>query len=266
MAEPNSAEPALAYLARGWSVIPVEPGGKRPLVRWEAFQNRLPAAAEVEAWRRRWPDANLAIVTGAVSGLAVLDVDPRHDADESLRALKQEHGPMPHTVEALTGGGGRHLYFAHPGGVLRNKVGLAPGIDLRGDGGMVVAPPSIHASGRPYAWEISHHPDETRLAPMPAWLVTLARGDRDHPGQPLSHWRTLVREGVSEGARNDTIASLAGHLLWHEVDQEVVTEMLLCWNRVRCRPPLSDEEVVRTVKSIASTHARQRARDRGAGS
>ena len=263
---PDRAALARAYLARCWSIIPVEPGGKRPLVRWEAFQNRLPVPAEVEAWLRRWPDANLAIVTGAVSGLVVLDVDPRHEGDESLRALEREHGSMPHTVEALTGGGGRHLYFEHPGGVLRNRAGLAPGIDLRGDGGMVVAPPSTHASGRPYAWEVSHHPDETRLAPMPAWLLNLARGDRDQPGHPRSHWRALVREGVAEGSRNDTIASLTGHLLWHEVDQDVVTELLLCWNRVRCQPPLSDEEVVRTVRSIAGTHARQRARDRDAGS
>ena len=69
---------ALACLARGWSVIPVKAFAKRPIVRWEAFQNRLPTREEVEGWFRRWPDANLGIVTGAISGLVVLDVDPRH--------------------------------------------------------------------------------------------------------------------------------------------------------------------------------------------
>jgi len=65
-----------------------------------------------------------------------------------------------------------------------------------------------------------------------------------------------VEEGVEAGARNNTIASLSGHLLWRGVDPPVVMELLLCWNRVRCRPPLPDEEVARTVASITRTHRR----------
>jgi hypothetical protein len=258
MPESQSARAALDCLARGWAVVPIKPGGKRPLVRWESFQNRLPTREEVEAWFRRWPEANLGIVTGAVSGLVVLDVDPRHGGEDSLTQLENAHGPLPETVEAVTGGGGRHLYFAHPGGSIPNKVALAPGIDLRGDGGLVVAPPSLHASGRRYAWQASRRPGDVPLAPMPPWLPALPRGDASHPGHPLAHWRALVRRGVAEGERNDTIASLTGHLLWHEVDPEVVLELLLCWNRVRCRPPLDDDEVARTVESIRHTHLRHR--------
>ena len=215
--------------------------------------------AELAGWLRRWPDANLGVVTGRLAGLVVLDVDPRHQGDDSLLELERENGPLPHTIEALTGGGGRHVYFAHPGGTLRNKVGLAPGIDLRGDGGMIVVPPSLHASGRHYEWEVSHHPDETALAPLPGWLLRLVGGkvSRAEPlGHPLAYWRTLVHDGVPAGVRNNTIASLAGHLLWHGVDPEVMTELLLCWNRVRCRPPLDDAEVVRTCESIRLTHER----------
>lgn len=249
---------ALAYLARGWPVIPVEPRGKRPLVPWEAFQYRRPGAEELRAWLGRWPDANLAVVTGLVSGLVVLDIDPRHEGDDSLAVLERRHGALPHSIEALSGGGGRHVYFAHPGRIVRNKVGLAPGVDLRADGGVVVVPPSIHASGRAYAWELSHHPDETPLAPMPPWLLALVLGDPASPGHPPSHWRRLVCAGVAEGARNDTIASLTGHLLWHEVDPEVILELLLAWNRLRCRPPLADDEIARTVESIRRTHLRHR--------
>jgi hypothetical protein len=247
---------ALAYAGRGWSVVPLVAHGKRPLVRWAPYQRQPADPARIRAWFQDNPDANLGIVTGAVSGLMVLDIDPQHDGDDSLSDLEHRHGPLPETIEALTGGGGRHIYFRHPGGSVRNLVGLVPGIDLRADGGLVVAPPSVHPSGRRYAWEVSHHPDDTDLAAPPGWLLRLIRETAGTAGHPLAHWRGLVKAGVAEGERNSTVASFAGHLLWHGVDPEVVLDLLLCWNATRCRPPLSDDEVARTVDSIARLHAR----------
>lgn len=248
---------ALEYLRRGWSVIPIRPHDKRPTIRWLEYQHRLATEDEIKEWYRRWPDGNVGIVTGVVSGLVVLDIDPKHDGDASLAELIQEHGPLPHTIEALTGGGGRHVYFAHPGGIVRNKVGLLPGIDLRGDGGCVVAPPSIHASGKAYSWLPGHDPQHATLASLPSWLLRKATGTRQRIGHTLEYWRHLVKEGVPEGERNNTIASLTGHLLWHGVDPDVTHELLLCWNRIRCQPPLSDEEVIRTIDSITHLHDRQ---------
>jgi hypothetical protein len=245
---------ALYYLSRGWSVIPLRPRNKRPAIRWLDYQHRHATENEIRDWFCTWPDANLGIVTGAISALVVVDVDPKHGGDASLKRMEQEYGPVPRTIEVATGGGGRHIYFAHPGGLIHNKVGLAPGMDLRGDGGCVVAPPSLHKSGRHYAWIGSHEPETTTLASMPAWLLTEARTGAGRLGHPLSYWRHLVREGVLEGERNSTIASLSGHLLWHGVDPDVAVELLLCWNAVRCRPPLSDDEVVRTVESIVRLH------------
>ena len=260
MPELSSLEAALQYLARGWSVIPVRPREKRPLIRWQPYQEKQPSEDEVTAWFTAHPDANVGIVTGAKSGLVVLDVDPAHGGDDSLIDLESRHGALPDTVEAQTGGGGRHLYFRHPGGVVPNKVGLAPGIDLRGDGGLIVAPPSTHPSGRRYVWEVSHHPDDVALAAMPDWLLHLVRGPRAPAGHSLHHWRTLVSEGVSEGERNNSLASLVGHLLWHGVDVDVVLELMLCWNRARCRPPLPDAEVDSVVKSIHRLHVQEEAR------
>jgi hypothetical protein len=249
---------ALGYLARGWSVVPIRAREKRPLIAWQMHQQRRASEDDVRAWFARWSDANIAIVTGAVSGLVVVDIDPRHGGDSSLAHLEREHGPLPRTVEAISGGGGRHVYFAHPGGHVHNKVALAPGIDLRGDGGLVVAPPSVHPSGARYAWRAGQAPGELPLAPLPGWLLAEVTPDGGRLGHPLEYWRRLVTEEVPEGSRNSTIASLAGHLLWHGVDPDVVTELLLAWNRTRCRPPLTDAEVVRTVESITRLH-RQRA-------
>lgn len=250
-----SLKAALDYGRLGWSVIPVEPRGKRPLLRWQVFQYRRAGVPEIAEWFRRWPDANIAVVTGIVSGVVVLDLDPRHGAVASVERLDREHGPLPDTVEASTGGAGRHLYFAHPGDITRNRVGLLPGIDLRGDGGYVVAPPSIHGSGEPYRWVRS--PVVLYPVPLPPWILQQPAGEGAPHGHPLSHWRCLLRNGVAEGGRNDTIASLAGHLLRHGVDPEVVGELLLTWNLSRCRPPLDEVEVLRTVASIVRIHQRE---------
>jgi len=245
-----------AYTAHGWSIIPIRSGEKRPLVRWEEFQYRRPHAEEVHVWFSRWPDAGIGVVTGAVSGLVVLDIDPEHGGAASLERLQLQHFRLPTTVECRSGGGGRHIYFAHPGAFVRNMAGLAPGVDLRGDGGYVVAPPSLHASGLRYAWVGDRKPKPSDLAPLPGWVHRLAVDRPGRLGHSIAHWRRLVREGVREGERNNTIASLAGHLLRHGVDAPVVVEVLLCWNRVRCQPPLADDEVVPVVESIKRLHER----------
>lgn len=249
---------ALDYLSRGWSVIALRVKSKRPAVRWQQYQHHPASEQDVGHWFDAWPNANVGIVTGAVSGIVVFDVDPEHGGDRSLKEFEEVHGPLPNTVEAVTGGGGRHIYFAYPGVSIHNRVGLKPGIDLRGDGGYIVAPPSVHPSGRRYTWKSSHHPNSTPLADMPSWLVNLVTSKAQHGGHPLRHWRRLVSQGVEEGQRNSTIASMAGHLLWRGVDAQVVLDLLLCWNAIRCRPPLSEDEVARTVDSITRLHLKHK--------
>lgn len=247
-------ESALAYARRGWSVIPLWPREKRPLIPWARYQHHRPDEAEIRQWFRRWPRANVGVVTGAVSSLVVVDVDPLHGGDDSLKALEQTHGPLPDTIKATTGGGGLHVYLAHPGALVHNEVGLVAGIDLRGDGGFVVAPPSVHPSGRSYEWLEPDLVDHALPAPMPTWLLHLVRERGYRPGHALAHWRRLVKEGIQEGERNNSIASLAGHLFRHGIDPKVALDLLLCWNARRCRPPLSDDEVARTVDSIWRLH------------
>jgi len=251
----ENAAAALAYLRRGWSVLPIRPQSKLPLIAWEEYQHRRATEHEASEWFCRWPTANVGIVTGLISHLAVLDIDPRHGGNDSVASLESTKGPLPATVEVETGGGGRHLYFQQTM-PLRSRIALAPGLDLRADGGIVVAPPSMHPSGERYFWRRGHDPASLELAALPPWLQRLASENDVGHGRSVKYWRDLLRTGVEEGVRNNTIASLAGHLLWRGVDPEVVIELLLCWNRARCRPPLGDEEVVRVASSITRLHNR----------
>jgi len=251
---------AARLLARGWSPIPLVPRDKRPLLPWEPYRHRRPRPGELVAWRRRWPEANVGVVTGVVSDLVVLDVDPDKGGEASLAELEARFGPLPATLVVRTGGGGRHLWFRHPGEPVPCAVGLRPGLDVRGDGGYVVAPPSIHPSGRPYRFEEAAAREP---APLPGWLLALLAEARPRPGHPPGFWRRLLREGLVEGERNTKLASLAGLLLRHGLEPGTVLELLQGWNLGRCRPPLPPEEVAGIVASIVRT--RERARRAAAG-
>ncbi len=140
---------------------------------------------------------------------------------------------------------------------MRNQAGLRPGIDVRGDGGYVVAPPSLHASGNYYRWAEGRAPQQLEPAPIPRWLLQALTGARGRTGHPVSHWRSLAEAGVRQGERNTTIASFTGHLLWHGVDPDVVRALMLSWNAARCRPPLSEDEVNQVVDSIVRLHEQE---------
>jgi P4 family phage/plasmid primase-like protien len=181
---------ALAYAARGWPILPLHTAlkdgcscrkpdcstiGKHPRYHATDLRHGLKDASTDEAlirrWWSRWRHANIGIVTGKTSGLVVIDIDPRNGGDLTAEDLETEHGKFPETVENLTGGGGRQLFYQHPGGDRRVSAHtLGPGVDIKADGGYVVAPPSRHASGRRYEWEVSSHPDDITVAPLPPWF------------------------------------------------------------------------------------------------
>jgi predicted P-loop ATPase len=129
---------------------------------------------QIKAWWRDSPGSNVAVVTGKVSGLVVVDIDPRNGGDESLQDLFAEFGKFPDTVTAMTGGGGMHYYFRYPKDV--DKIRCKPirdGIDIKADGGYVIAAPSVHGSGKEYGWEMSSRPGEVAVAELPDWLLSL---------------------------------------------------------------------------------------------
>jgi hypothetical protein len=170
--------------------------------------------------------------------------------------LEHKYGPLPDTWSTATGGGGRHLFFASEI-VMRNSAGkIGPGVDLKGDRGYVILPPSGHVSGRSYTWQL--RPDEVALAPLPAWLLTATADRSCSAATSVGTWRDRVRNGVDEGGRNDAVTRLAGHLLRRTVDPLVVLEMLLGWNALRCRPPLADGEITEVVARITERELKRR--------
>ena len=146
---------ALEYAARGWHVFPVPPGTKKSFKAAQFSDNRKWGAtvdhAEIATNSQKWPDANLGIVTGPKSGFWVLDIDTTEghkggaDGFENLAELTRQYGALPHTIASESPRGSRHYFFAWPesGGVWNSASVVAPGIDVRGDGGMVVVVPSI---------------------------------------------------------------------------------------------------------------------------
>lgn len=202
--QPNLLPAALAYVNRlRWPVFPVHGvidgrctcgkadcsrPGKHPIGSL-APRGLLDASADpakVGDWWRSAPYANIGVPTGEASGLAVLDVDLCKNGFDGLHDLQQRYGTLPETVMAITGSGGYHYLFAHPGGgaKIKNSVrALGEGLDVRGDGGYIIVAPSSHISGRRYEWEASCRPTEAPLAPLPDWLLPLI-ADSPRPSAP----------------------------------------------------------------------------------
>jgi hypothetical protein len=232
--------------------------GKHPWVKnWQALATT--DQEQIARWQVRYPGCNWGVATGMKSGVVVLDVDPRHGGDESLANLPE----LQPTWTCRTPSGGWHNYYRHPGvGPINNSAGVVgPGLDIRGDGGFAVGPPS--ANGRLYAWDVDLHPDDTTLADLPDWI--LARIDRPHVAAgatplpvPPEEWCRRVAEEVPEGKRTNRLAQLAGYLLRKRIDPYVALELLLGWNSRSCRPPLEEAEVVATVTSIITREAKRR--------
>ncbi len=241
----NILESALSYERAGMSIIPLEPRGKKPLIQWEPYQKKRAAPAEVAAWWKKWPNANIGIVCGAASGIIALDVD----GPEGRKTLQEGKYQLPPTRINSTGGGGWHYIYKYPGFECRNfarKAGetLLPGVDFRGDGGYIVAPPSVHRTGQNYCWAV----DDTTISEAPEWLLQLIRQQGTRGRITADEWR----ESITEGRRNEELTRRAGSLLAKGIPWEEALTMLQAWNQDHCKPPLPEKEVQVIVKSISN--------------
>lgn len=230
-------EQALALLEMGWSIIPIG-RNKKPLIDWKKYQTEKPTPEEVQGWFEKYPYINLAAVTGKISNIIVIDIDPRHGGnDEVFKNLE--------TVKVQTGGDGQHIYFRYEEGV-ENKTAIQPGIDVRGQGGFAIIPPSEHESGKCYEW--INDPKNTPILPMPdfvkEWIKTSASKQTNDIKEIIT--------GVNEGTRNNSASIIVGKLLakFPQAEWESnVWPLLQGWN-TQNNPPLPDEELRSVYDSI----------------
>jgi hypothetical protein len=239
------------------AVFPCMPADKKPACT-HGCNDATTDTIVIQTWWQENPEYNIAVATGAVSDFFVVDIDDNGDCDGEVEwdRLVGQHGTLMPTVEVITARG-RHLYFRYPTVPVRNSAGkIAPGIDVRGDGGYVLVPPSLHPCGKRYCWSVD---SSSAIAEAPAWLVEIVTAPANGSGiTPASEWRTLVTDGVKEGQRDCSVAKIAGHLLRRFVDPVVTLELLQSWNAQRCSPALPPEDVDRIVDSIAGRELRRR--------
>lgn len=202
---------AIAYARAGFAVLPLwstvgdrcdchlgaacGARGKHPISAAVRHGARSASTdhATIRHWEQRFPRANWGIATGKPwrrGWLLVVDIDPRNDGDTSFASLEALHGPIVDTPRVLTGGGGVHHYLVAPVPVASSV--LAPGVDLKASGGYVVAPPSIHASGRRYAWDAGAHPADVPFGTAPAWLCRHRPRERAASVEGMSVHASLV--------------------------------------------------------------------------
>jgi hypothetical protein len=268
-------EAALRYSRLGFKVLPVHSvvdglctcgdtgcssPGKHPLTR-HGCRDATTDETIINEWAEQAPTANVGIATGGSSGTWVLDLD----GEEGLATLAQfegEHGPLPLTMRARTGGGGEHVFFAGPSGGIRCQTAVQGfRIDVRGDGGYVVAPPSCHASGRLYEWLVQ--PEEHRPAEAPDWLLELVRGRQVGSSAALDHAAgpSLIvladdlteAGGVPEGNRRNELCRLVGCHIARGDDAAQVEREAIVW-AASCEPPLPDNEVQHAVRDLVARH------------
>ncbi len=219
-------------------LIPIETNGKKPLAKWEEFQRRLPTPEETATWLKQFPGCNWARVTGEVSGLAVLDVDPKHRGPESLNGRV-----LSRTRTVRTPSGGAHYYFRYPGGTFPSVPNLLRGVDLKADGGYVLVPPS-RINGNAYEMVV----DEP-IAPCSAWLLELVAKRTGIPKPGAQPER--VPDRITEGRRNTTLTSLAGTMRRRGMSNSAILAALMEENSQCCDPPLPDHEVAQIAQSVS---------------
>jgi len=227
-------ESALKYRELGFSIIPVGKD-KKPLIKWEEYQKRIASNEELKQWGGKWPDANIGIVTGKISDLAVIDIDTEEGKQAILDYIPESL--LTPTVE--TPKGGQHLYFKCPDDKLANNARLIPGCDLRANGGYVVAPPSVNGTGKQYKWLIDL---KTSIASLPdAYLNHINK----HINNNSYSYKENVTDSVTlfqQGRRDNDLFHIANQLAKAKTPENEIRQVLEILAK-NCTPPFSLKEI-----------------------
>jgi hypothetical protein len=263
-------EAALGYASRGWPVFPcawIEGGtcsckdpecespGKHPLTPHGLLDATNDPACVRDFWTK-FPKANIAIVTGAKSGIAAVDVDDIKLAKPELKKLLPEYDfklvPLQKT------GKGWHLIFSHPGAHVKNGTKFLPGMDSRGYGGYIMAAPSGHISGNQYQWKVSPNGSVPLL---PELLLTAINGPSSSSSADRPKFdSSVVWEGIPEGQRDDQLFRYAGKMRHADTPRDLA-DRLIIEAAARCKPPFPERDALKKVDQAYKYPAGQTARD-----
>ena len=243
---------ALKYAEMGLAVFPLKPGDKTPLTR-HGCKEATTDATQIRKWFNRAPEANIGIATGSISGGLVvvdLDIDEQKGLDgyEMLVDWERDNGKLPETVSSITGRGGYHYYF-RTSEIIKNRAGVLEGIDVRGEGGYVVAPPSVHSNGNQYEWEFD--PSEYAIAEADDVVLKLLSICKDKSSSQEGEIQKLdVNALIQEGGRNDGIFRVGAHYQAHSRSDWEVRTLMIQANKDNCKPPLGDDEMDKLIASV----------------
>ncbi len=242
---------ALEYARAGFQVFPVRQS-KAPYIEG-GLKNASSDPEQIRAWWTKWPYANIGIATGNAShGLVVIDLDVDKekgvDGRESLRSWEAQHGVLPATLCSITGRGGNHLLYYSMQRV-RNRTGVLPGVDVRGDGGYIVAPPSIHANGQQYRWSDNKNITNLLDKIAPADQLVMQLITFDQRGQDPEYVSNGVQydQVIPSGQRTEMLVSFIGMLRERSTPEDVIAGSVRLMNAKCCQPPLSEKELQREV-------------------
>ena len=249
MADTALAEAAVKYASMGFAVLPLKPRGKEPNIA-HGVKDATADVAQVKAWWERHPNDNIGLAMGAASGgIVAIDIDVDEDAGkdgyDTLRTWENAHGELPETATSITGRGGYHMLYRMEG--VGNSVGRDSAVDIRSDGGFIVAPPSIHPNGVAYQWEFD--PEEFPPADaddnVKAFVASVQPAKADGGER-----RKFERGAVGEGGRNDYLYRYGCGLRAKSIDPADIELLVRTANEADCTPPLPDAEVARIIESV----------------
>jgi len=251
---------ALSYLLdRDFSIIPVRPD-KKPFIKWEDFQKRKPTVEEIKEWWTRWPEANIGIVTGAISGVVVIDVDK---PEEGMRAVS-EYLQTSKIPTATTPRGGYHLYFKAPEKPLSNKAGTPQGCDFRGEGGYIIAPPSSNGTGKGYKWINGLSLEQVEPSPLPRTYISFINSLAFKEGEGKKDEKTgdsirlhLTPSDFNEGRRDNTLFHISNYLAKGGMPEEEAQQFIEIVSQKCCEPPFPISEAREKVHSAFKRNERK---------
>ncbi len=248
---------ALAFESLGWSVIPIRPVSKKAAVRWEQYQKTRATPAQIKSWWMKNPNYGVAIITGDVSGLLVIDVDPRNGGSNE---------GMPETdLVVKTGGGGWHYYYRQIPGCQKYKS--PSGIDIQANGAYVIAPPTMHEeTGVAYESLADGDPGDLTAELLLSLFPPISKKDSPpddsadvidiNRGQSRDWVKSALQHGFKQGDRDDGLTRVAGALASHGTGSDVAMVALKSIAD-KCIPPFPHEDVERICKSIYGREARK---------